>query len=227
MLNFWRDLSLARMFKRFRFWLGNFLRWLARTKGVAAFALGVLLSLYLWSLTGTQVTVFVRKAGLSLQIGSGAILAYRLGVLQKHFDATPWWTKPWAWIRDFPTRFKPEPQVVHGESATMSVSAGTGTVERSSETLEERVDRLESELEGVKDRLEEVKADLLEKHDALREDFEEYKERQSAKMNQIRESFEKVTIGDLWMEGVALGWLLIGRIMTNEPEFIGHVLRLL
>lgn len=211
----------------FWIWWGNFKSWVARTKGVFSFAVGVILCLAVWSLTDSQIHAVIRRSGLSLQLGAVAILAYRLGVLQQHFETTPWWSKPWAWIRDFPTRFKPEPQIAHGEPATVKVSAQPGTVERSHETLEEKVERLDRQVGNLKERLDETKTELLEKHDTLRDDFEEYKERQSEKMDQFQNALQEVTLGDLWMEGVALGWLFLGPLMVTEPRIAAHFLRYL
>lgn len=227
MLDSWHNLSPDFKYKYVRLWWEKLRNWLGRTKGVLSFSIGILLSVYGWSLTDASTVTIFQRAGLTVQLGAVAILAYRLGVLQKHFDVTPWWRKPWAWIQDFPTRGKPEPQIAHGQPATMEITAGTGTVERSQETLEEKVERLDSQLQGLRERLEDTKSELLEKHEGLKEEFETYKERQSATLERFRTSLEKVTLGDLWMEGVALGWLFVGPLMTAEPSFVAQFLSFL
>lgn len=211
----------------FWIWWENFKSWIARTKGVFSFAAGVTLCLALWSLTDSQTHTVIRRAGLSLQLGAVAILAYRLGALQQYFDTTPWWSKPWAWIHDFPTRFKPEPQIAHGKPATVKVTANPGTVERSQETLEEKVERLDRQVGNLKERLDEVKSELSEKHDSLRDDFEEYKEQQAEKMGRFQDALQEINLSDLWMEGVALGWLFLAPLMVTESRIVAHFLRYL
>lgn len=109
----------------------------------------------------------------------------------------------------------------------MKVSAQPGTAERSHETLEEKVERLDRQVGNLKERLDETKSELLEKHDTLRNDFEEYKEKQAEKMGRFQNALQEINLGDLWMEGVALGWLFLAPLMVSEPRTVAHLLRYL
>jgi len=230
-------LNLGGAYAKARYWGGNFLSWLARTKGPVIFVAGILLwTLFWWHLDfwlfwttiESPPIVAVRRSGLCLQLTSVIVLAIGLGRLQRHFDATPWWRKPLDWLRDFPTRF--ELPTITADVSLMgrgpSFSADLTALSKD-ETLEQRVERLENELNQLEEKLDETASDLREEIGSVSDDLEAYKKKQAERMETFEASLERVAIDDLMWEGIALGWLFVGPLMKSEPATVAEWIQLL
>lgn len=229
--------GLRTRYNRFAYWWGDFVGWLAGLKGTAIFIGGIGVWIvfwctidqwWLWGSLNLAPATAVGRAGLCLKPVSVIVLAIGLGRLQKHFDITPWWRKPLAWLRAFPTQFESRTFTARGAMASVSPSGTAhGRVIRENEALEEKVERLEEEINDIRNQLRDVKSALEEEIESVRDEIEQYKEKQSDKIESIEDSLERVAIDDLMWEGIALGWLFVGQLMSSQPVALAEWLQFL
>lgn len=207
--------NLRRRWKNLR---SNFGSWLRRASGFGSGLLGVFAALATGLLSHSAHTDALVLAGTLLQVAAVIVLAIRLGYLQAHFGATPWWYKPGRWLRDFPWK-TPEGQTVSLSPTVVSVSAGDLKVKEGvPEDLEKRIARLERITDKLETRLYEVRSELKSEISSLKDDIEEERRKREQQIQRLESSVERVSIGDLKWEGVALSWLLIGPLLAGEAE---------
>ena len=105
------------------------------------------------------------------------------------------------------------------------MSAGNLRIEEGvPEDLEKRIARLEQITGRLKNRLDEVQSELKDEITSLEEDTQEERSRHEQQVRRLESSVERVSIGDLKWEGVALSWLLIGPLLAGEAELFARII---
>ena len=215
--------NLRRRWKNLR---SNFWPWLCRASGFGWGLLGVFAALAIGLLSHSAHADALVLAGTLLQVAAVIVLAVRLGCLQKHFGATPWWQKPIQWLKDFPFKV-PQGRTITAEFGGYATAGGSASLrEGIPEDLEKRIARLERMTDKLENRLDEVRSELKDEISSLEEDIQEERSRREQQIQRLKSSVERVSIGDLKWEGVALGWLLIGPLLSGEAEVLAKLVEM-
>lgn len=213
--------NIGRRWKNLR---TNFWSWFRQASGFGWGLLGVLAALSIGLLSHSAHADALVLAGTLLQIAAVIVLVVRLGYLQDHFGATPWWQKPIRWFKDFPFKV-PQGKTITAEVGGYATASGNVRVrEGIPEELEERVARLERMADRLENRLDDVRSELKDEISSLTENIKEERQKREQQIQRLESSVERVSIGDLKWEGIALSWLLIGPLLTGEAELFAQII---
>ncbi|MCS3757363.1 hypothetical protein [Salinibacter ruber] len=209
---------LIRLFKWDFPWspLVTFFVWIGISFLLAGMILGT------WSEKEVTAVNAFKLTGSYLQVLAAVVLARGLGRLEEHFNQTRWWLRMRERTGDSLSRMKN--MVKHkwssltGQSQSVTVEAGEveldlstevgATVQEGSKDLDERVEILETKTERISEEVDNVRSRQNQLESELRSD-----------MKTTEEKVEEAVVGpNLEREIVALGWLIMGPLMSAHPS---------
>lgn len=153
------------------------------------------------------------RAGLWLQLAGYGMLAWRLGVLQER----AWWLKLIDWVRDFP--FKRTDHRTVEASSTLSMASGmsaAATRGMPEEGTDAQIHWLRDQVTRLRKQSQELERKIDAKVGGLQEQMRQLREESRQARGTIEEKIDRLTRGrTLTFEGIALSWLILGRVMTG------------